>query len=102
MASKHSRGHKRTNGSKGRMLLTVPDEEIERVRNGEVSQSEMARQYGVSRQAIFDRLHYPPKGVPKMRRWLVYFLYLKGFTSAETAKELGYAKTTIVQILREK
>ena len=100
------KGQRREKGDRGKMLLTVPDEEIERVRRGEVSQAEMARRYNVSRQAIHDRLNYMRKGLRKrdkdriLRQWLIYFLYLIGFTKKEIAKEIGCQKSLVNQILK--
>ena len=68
-----------------------------------ISQSEIAREFGMTRQAISARLKYKEKmthPVSSTRRFTVVFLRRLGFTLPEIVNFVGYTETHIRQILK--
>jgi hypothetical protein len=69
----------------------IPETEIDRVRDGEISVRELALELGVSRWAIYLRLDYQAKTPDvRMRRWLVLFLCRIGLPCWDIAAALEY------------
>ena len=67
------------------------------------SQSDIAREFNVSRQAVSFRLKYKEKmkhPIPAVRRFTVVFLRRLGFTLNEISDLVGYTETHIRQILK--
>jgi len=81
----------------------VPDAAITiRLKQG-VSQSDIAREFGVSRQAVNDRIKRKEKmqhPISSARRFTVVFLRRLGFTLHEITNFTKYTETHVRQILK--
>jgi hypothetical protein len=76
----------------------IPETEIDRVRFGEISVQDLARELGVSRWAIYFRLDYRAKSLDvRMRKWLVLFLYRIGIPCRDIAAALEYKTVWYVE-----
>jgi len=86
----------------GQSHRKIPESEIERARRKDISVTELARQLGVSRQAIYLRMdHYSVKTIRlRTRQWLVLFLYRIGLKRREIANALGLTTFGVQVILR--
>lgn len=83
----------------------VPESEIELIRNGEARSVDIARKWGVSRQAVSSRVYYRPARARQRRetglkRWLLLFLYRIGVSSYEIAEILNYKRLTAKTMLK--
>ena len=82
----------------------VPESDIELIRQGEVKSADVARKWGVSRQAVSSRVYYRPRRQMQyertdMRRWTLLFLYRIGVPSEEISEILGYTSRSAKSLL---
>ena len=82
----------------------VPESEIEMIRSGEARSADVARKWGVSRQAVSARVYYRPRRKMQndrtdMRRWMLLFLYRIGVSSEEISEILGYTSRSAKVLL---
>lgn len=85
----------------------VPESDIELIRAGELKPADVARKWGVSRQAISSRVYYRPRRQiqndrTEMKRWMLLFLYRIGVPREEISEILGYtSKSAKVLLTRD-
>lgn len=83
----------------------VPECDIEKIRNGEARSVDIARKWGVSRQAVSSRVYYRSRRQRQfdrtdLKRWLLLFLYRIGLPSCEIAEILNYKRLTAKTMLK--